>query len=348
MQKLLVLCALLSVVLALPAYAQDDGSEYSCVVGAENDVFILAQSAYDAGEWEIARDLAIIGQDLCASDVFRFRDMVLLENDAQTQVDFYETQAFMDASYPGVTDFGDYSIFMSCVGQGPITIIFEHGFFTSSTQSWESITPEFAEIALVCTYDRAGAGLSSLLPPRSSRTAQDMVDDLIVILQTHGVPGPYILVGHHFGGINALLFADQYPDAVGGLVLIDILHPSYFTFANNIDPTIPSEGAVVTPERVDIWASMAQAEAIVPNLGEIPLVVVTAGDSIDEAVAQPPEIAPIWLELQEELPTRSANSQHIIVDGAFNTTITATHPEEIIGAIDWVIEQSTGNPVERD
>ncbi len=348
MRNLLILCALLSLVLVIPVHAQDDGSEYSCVEGAENDIVALAQSAFEAGEWQTAYDLAVEGRLLCASDVFRLRDMTLLAYDAQVQVEFYETQAFMDAAYPGVTDFGDYSIFMNCVGQGPTTIIFEHALFAASAQSWESITPAFEDIALVCTYDRAGAGISSFLPARSSRTAQDMVDDLIVILQTHGVPGPYILVGQHFGGINALLFADQYPQAVGGLVLIDILHPDYFDLADGIDPGIPSEGAVVTPERIDIWASLAQAQEISPDFGDMPIYVITAGDSVDEEVMQPSEIAPIWLQLQEELLTRSTNTEQVVVEYASTLTLNTKYPEEIIKGIDWVIEQVTGNPVERE
>jgi pimeloyl-ACP methyl ester carboxylesterase len=34
-------------------------------------------------------------------------------------------------------------------------------------------------------------------------------------------PGPYVLVGHSWGGLIARLFASTYPDEVAGLVLVD-------------------------------------------------------------------------------------------------------------------------------
>ena len=36
-----------------------------------------------------------------------------------------------------------------------------------------------------------------------------------------GVPGPYVLAGHSFGGLLARLYAATYPDEVVGLVLVD-------------------------------------------------------------------------------------------------------------------------------
>ena len=48
-----------------------------------------------------------------------------------------------------------------------------------------------------------------------------MVDELHALLQAAGVPGPYVLAGHSWGGFMARFYAATYPDEVVGLVLVD-------------------------------------------------------------------------------------------------------------------------------
>ncbi len=330
----------------LPAvYAQDDGSAYTCD-GGENDIVIAAQAAYDAGDWEGALGLAEEGQDLCTGNVLRYRDVANIGVDAQAQLDILETQAFIDASYPGMVDFGDYSVFMRCVGEGSPTIIFENGLGTSVAQTWTNISPEFEDVTQVCTYDRAGVGLSGTLPSDTLRTTQDMVDDLVHVLEVGQIEAPYILVGHSIAGFNVLLFADQYPDVVAGIVFVDASHPDQVTRSAEINPDATlTENTPISSERMDILVSSEQAQAV-GDLGDIPLFVLTAGDNVDEDTAPEPAFAEMWRELQEDHATRSTNSQHIIVEGAPHF-IMQTDPDIVIEAIDWVWEQATGEVVDR-
>jgi pimeloyl-ACP methyl ester carboxylesterase len=66
----------------------------------------------------------------------------------------------------------------------------------------------------------------ALLPSRSDpvampRTAAESVHDLHALLEAAGVPGPYVLVGHSYGGMLTRLYTSTYPDEVVGMVLVD-------------------------------------------------------------------------------------------------------------------------------
>jgi pimeloyl-ACP methyl ester carboxylesterase len=71
----------------------------------------------------------------------------------------------------------------------------------------------------VCSYDRSGLGWSESGP--SPRTSPQIVKELHVLLENAGVGGPYVLVGHSFGGANVQLNASEYPEEVAGMVLVD-------------------------------------------------------------------------------------------------------------------------------
>lgn len=82
-----------------------------------------------------------------------------------------------------------------------------------------------AELTTSVLYDRAGTGWSDrvVLP----RTSAQVTDELRNLLQTAGVPAPYILVGHSLGGLYARHYAQRFPDEVAGLLLLDPAHEDY-------------------------------------------------------------------------------------------------------------------------
>jgi pimeloyl-ACP methyl ester carboxylesterase len=49
------------------------------------------------------------------------------------------------------------------------------------------------------------------------------------MLHAAEVPGPYVLVGHSFGGLIVRAFAAEYPHETSGLVLVDALDPAEWT-----------------------------------------------------------------------------------------------------------------------
>jgi len=118
-------------------------------------------------------------------------------------------------------DVGGYRLHLQTVGSGLPTVVLDAGLSDCSV-NWCRILPEVAKFTRVCAYDRAGLGWSDAGPrPRSS---EQIVRELHTLLTQAGIPGPYVLVGHSFGGYNVRLFAQEYPGAVAGLVLLDSAH----------------------------------------------------------------------------------------------------------------------------
>lgn len=101
---------------------------------------------------------------------------------------------------------------------GP-TVVLEMGAAEPSAIWWD-IQDQAAGFARVCTYDRAGFGWSDSAAP--GRSLQDRAAELHLLLKTAGVPGPYVLVGHSYGGPLVRLFARDFPDDTVGLVFVDI------------------------------------------------------------------------------------------------------------------------------
>ena len=120
-------------------------------------------------------------------------------------------------------DVGGHRIYLEDAGgQGPVVVMDAGLGHTSAT--WTFVVPEVARFARAVVYDRAGYGWSEAGPlPRTSLT---IAAELRSALNEAGIPGPYVLVGHSFGGLNMCAFAFAYPQDVSGLVLVDALSES--------------------------------------------------------------------------------------------------------------------------
>jgi pimeloyl-ACP methyl ester carboxylesterase len=134
---------------------------------------------------------------------------------------------------PGrLIDIGTHRLHLHCAGQRPPTVVFDAALGGSSL-SWSLVHPAVACFTRACTYDRAGFGWSDAGP--LPRTAGRIADELHHLLQRAAVPGPYVLVGHSYGGLVMRLLAARHADDVAGLVLIE--------------PAIPEEWAAPTVEQ---------------------------------------------------------------------------------------------------
>lgn len=130
-----------------------------------------------------------------------------------------EDERLLPYATPGqLVDVGGRRINLVCRGSGGPTVVLMAG---SSSWSfvWYLTQPEIANRALVCAFDRAAFGFSD--PAAQPPVMSDTVNDLHAALKAAGVPGPYVMVGHSLGGLEARLFAERWPQETAGMVLLD-------------------------------------------------------------------------------------------------------------------------------
>ncbi len=121
---------------------------------------------------------------------------------------------------PGrLIDVGGRRIHVLCKGEGAgPTVVIEPG-AAEPSMLWWAVQDEVAKFARVCTYDRAGYQWSD--PASGGRSIEDRARELHSVLTRAKVPGPYVLVGHSYGGAIVRPFARHYRADTAGLVLVD-------------------------------------------------------------------------------------------------------------------------------
>src|SRR5918993_5313980 len=124
-----------------------------------------------------------------------------------------------------LVDVGGYRLHLACQGEGSPTVVMEAAIGETGLL-WSLVQPGVAQRSRGCVYDRAGLGWSD--PSPRPRTAALMVEELQALLATAEIPGPYVLVGHSFGGLLVRLYAARYPQEVAGLVLVDAAHEQQY------------------------------------------------------------------------------------------------------------------------
>jgi pimeloyl-ACP methyl ester carboxylesterase len=267
----------------------------------------------------------------------------------------YETvrAALDDNAYPPpgrLVDVGGHRLHLQCTGSGSPTVVVEPGAGMTSSSAG-LIASAVASEARICTYDRAGRGWSE--PADTRQDATRIATDLHTLLDRANVPGPYVLVGHSFGGHYVRAYAAHHPDDVAGMVLVDSTAPADEAGATSQEPSdkgsydatgraaalgsiaarvgiarligltdyaeLPprsqaeARASVATPEHVrstiEEYAEgsrSAQQAAALTDLGDKPLVVLTAGVGSDAD----------WMAHQRRMAQLSTNSAHRVVNGA--------------------------------
>ena len=237
--------------------------------------------------------------------------------------------------FEGKATVGDHTLPISCEGSGAPTIILENGF--GDGRVWTKIDkPRFSKITRTCYYDRLGIATHATFA--EPRTVMDQVKDLHALLEQIGLPGPYILIGSLGGANNLILFTDQYPQDVAGLVFVPPLYPTYYDHAlDKLGPVTTNSSAArkglieginnykekkldtwdTNPEYLDLVASDALVLKVA-SLKDVPLTILESETWYANAFSEAELNQIVWEAFQEsykDLCKLSSNCQRVKVPG---------------------------------
>ena len=122
-----------------------------------------------------------------------------------------------------LVDLGGRRLHVNCMGHGIPTVVIENGLGDFSFD-WILVQRQVLKFTRICTYDRAGYAWSD--PGPKPRTVGQLNLELHDALLELGEQGPFVLVGHSFGGPVVRHYAKAFPAEVAGMVLVDSAHES--------------------------------------------------------------------------------------------------------------------------
>jgi pimeloyl-ACP methyl ester carboxylesterase len=222
------------------------------------------------------------------------------------------------AEYPPpgqMVSLGTHNIHLYCVGTGSPTVVFESDLDQYGSLSWDSVQGEVGEYTRVCSYDRAGIMWSE--PGPRPRDGETIAAELKTVLENAGEGGPYILVGHAFGGAYIRIFAGQNPDDVCGMVLVESSHPEMLTRYEQvgISPEIPDKN--IRP-LILLLSHMGSPGRYKGNIYDLP------PEIYDPVQAFLPESSMAWFDEMVEAPTTLAQAGHYEYLGDFPLIVIAS------------------------
>lgn len=121
----------------------------------------------------------------------------------------------------------DHNIHIYSEGSGDDTLVFMSGGGTSSpVLDFKSLYSLMSDNYKVVVLEKAGYGFSDITT--SSRDIHTILKETREALSKANIQGPFVLFPHSMSGIEALYWAQEYPDEVKGIVGLDMAVPDAY------------------------------------------------------------------------------------------------------------------------
>lgn len=135
-----------------------------------------------------------------------------------------------EAAYPPpgqLVPVNDHRLHVYSEGEGPVTLVFLAGSGTAApTLDFKGLYSHLSDEYRIAVVERAGYGWSD--DGETSRDIDTVLDETRTALQQAGERPPYILFPHSMSGLEALYWANLYPDEVAAIVGLDPAVPQTY------------------------------------------------------------------------------------------------------------------------
>ncbi|MBD5544856.1 MAG: alpha/beta hydrolase [Lachnospiraceae bacterium] len=156
-----------------------------------------------------------------------------------------------------MVEVGGHNMSVYMEGTGDATLVFMSGGGTCSPildfKSLYSLLSDEYQIAVV---EKFGYGFSDIVD--KSRDIDSILEDTRAALTEAGLTAPYVLCPHSMSGLEALYWAQKYPDEVSAIIGLDMAVPEYY---DDMDINIPLM-------RVASWAANIGITRFIPGISD--------------------------------------------------------------------------------
>ena len=242
------------------------------------------------------------------------------------------------ASVAAVIEAGGVRQWVSCTGSGTTTVVIVPGLGAASDQ-WSKLMPQLEDITRTCVYDRPGLGHSPARAESAPPTdAGKQAMELFALLTAADEPGPYVILGHSYGGLIARAFVEQHRTKVSGVILME-----------GVDPREPTRGRYWHEggQAIDMLRSRAASRGLAMHA--LPLLVLSASAASGDHLRDPD--APFtalrmtpWLRDQRTSTRLSSNALWVVAHSGH--VVQQDNPKATREAVAQVLQSSeTGIPL---
>lgn len=142
-------------------------------------------------------------------------------------------------------------------GAGDTTLVFMSGGGTCSPiLDFKSLYALLSDKYKIVVVEKFGYGFSDVVD--KSRDIDSILEDTRAALKAAGLSAPYVLCPHSMSGLEALYWAQKYPDEVSAIVGLDMAVPAYY---DSMDINIPLM-------RTASWAANIGITRFIPGISD--------------------------------------------------------------------------------
>ncbi|WP_197053766.1 alpha/beta fold hydrolase [Chitinibacter sp. ZOR0017] len=220
---------------------------------------------------------------------------------------------------------------------GTPAVVFEHGADEDGKATWNELIKQVGAIAPTYAFSRTGWGeeIFGEVPP--VRLPSKAAHTLRQNLQKAGANPPYILVAHSIGSYYVLNFAQQWPDEVASIILIDGRMKNFTALCKQYEGNLcdPTDNLLL----LAMMPAAGRAEVLgekngrneVPDAKQLAQIPVTLLYNNQKEFPHSDGFIRAWIQSQQDFSAGLINGESIAVPGGH--FIHHTHPKLVLDVI---------------